>query len=113
MKDYKLTPEYKAYQDALEKNKAAFLALSIAEGESIDAEEKLAQAICKKFQIGQKVKFGKHIGTVVGFKCRGSWYSDKIAPHYVLKKVKKDGSVSQINLYHVWAVEESELRPIE
>lgn len=113
MKDYKLTPEYKAYQDALEKKKAAVLALSIAEGESIDAEEKLAQAICKKFQIGQKVKFGFTIGVVVGFKCRGSWYLDKIAPHYVLKKVKKDGSVSQIDMYHGWAIEESRLQPIE
>lgn len=104
---YKDLPEYKALEAAMAEVKRTREIHREADGKCDEAKDELAKAICK-FKVGQKVSYRGQAAIITHQVCAVRW-SDEISPSYVLRKVKKDGSVSTVSVYHGFEIGESEL----
>lgn len=96
----------------------------------LDKQKKLLEAdrdaliekVCK-FKVGQALiwteslsngkRILKHRGVVVERHLTGRWDNKKYNPSYSLKKQKKDGSTSLVNLRFGWGIPETELEAVE
>lgn len=115
----KQLPEWRTYEAQKQSVAEAQKVLDGHKEYMESARDMLIDKVCK-FKQGQVLiwseslangkKILKHRGVVVSRQLHGRWQDDEnFNPSYSLKKQKKDGSVSQVNLRYGWAIPETEL----